>query len=212
MHIAKMIGIAAATGLLLSIQTTVLAKDDKPTFYVNHSIPKEVKSSLKPSEVRVFGSAPGTRWEKVSSKGDKTYLIVLGKNDDVIAGLYDFVEKNKVKGAHFKAIGAVGAAALAFYDKDKGAYLVKKLPKQLEIVSLTGNVAVNKAGKPMVHSHAVVSKKNGSCIGGHVIYASAWPTLEILLTVTDKPMVKYKDAETGLSLYKPANKSSIVRK
>lgn len=175
---------------------------------VNHTIPDELKSSLKPSEVRVFGKAPNAKWQLVSDKNAQTYLIVMGKNDDIIAGLNSFAKSKEIKGAQFSAIGGVGATAIGFYEKSTNVYQVTKIAEQAELVAFSGNIATNKDGKVLVHAHGVVAKNDSKCLGGHMLYASAWPTVEIMLTVTEKPMEKFRDESTGLSFYKPTESCS----
>lgn len=167
---------------------------------VKHTLPEAIKDEMSPAQVRVFGEAPGIHWKSVKGFNPRSSLIVLGKNDDLIAGLYKFAEENQIKGASFTAIGAVGCAALAFYDKDKKAYKVIRVPKQTELVAFSGNIG-RKEGKYVVHAHGVLSTEDGQCIGGHFLYASAWPTVEVMLSETEVSVEKALDEETGLSLY-----------
>ena len=44
---------------------------------------------------------------------------------------------------------------------------------------------------------------DGSTKGGHVIGATAWPTLELFLTDEPTSLVKEEDPETGLYLFDP---------
>lgn len=178
-------------------ETTAEAKTFPP---VNHELPTEIKAELKPSEVKVFGTAPKMGWKITKGFNPRTATLVLGKNDDLIAGLYRYAELNQIKGASFTAIGALGSAALAFFDKDKRVYKLIPVPKQTELVSFSGNIG-RKEGKYAVHAHGVVSLEDGQCIGGHFLYASVWPTVEVSIHETEVAVEKELDEETGLSLY-----------
>lgn len=167
---------------------------------VNHQIPPEIKEELKPSEVKVFGTAPNLGWKITKGFNPRTAMLVLGKNDDLIAGLYRYAELNQIKGASFTALGALGAAALAFFDKEKRVYKLIAVPKQTELVAFSGNIG-KKEGKYVVHAHGVVSLEDGQCIGGHFLYASVWPTVEVTIHETEVAVEKELDEETGLSLY-----------
>jgi nucleoside phosphorylase len=51
----------------------------------------------------------------------------------------------------------------------------------VELLSLIGDVAL-KDGKPVVHAHAVIGKKDGTAHGGHLLEAHIRPTCEVILT------------------------------
>jgi mannose-6-phosphate isomerase-like protein (cupin superfamily) len=55
-------------------------------------------------------------------------------------------------------------------------------------------------GKPAVHVHGVVALPTGETRGGHMLEAYVFPTLELFLTSWPEPLVKERDAETGLPL------------
>jgi len=170
---------------------------------VIHVLPDAIKDEIAPADVRVYGVAPKVTWRLVGEKGPRTFLIVLGKDDDLIAALYKFAQANHVKGASFSGLGAVGCSALGFFQKEKRAYKVIKIPQQLELASLTGNISL-RGTKYVVHTHAVVSLDDGRALGGHVLYATAWPTVEIMLTETTAELQRQVDPETGLSLFDQA--------
>jgi uncharacterized protein len=167
---------------------------------VNHVLPGQITDFLKPAEVKPFGSCPAVTFHQTSKEGPRTYLIVLGKNDEIISALYKFAKDKQIKGAAFTGIGAVGCAALGFFDKESESYKVIKLPQQLELASLSGNIATKGNGY-IVHAHSVVAAEDGKSTGGHLLYATAWPTVEIMLSETESRIEKRTDDETGLSLY-----------
>jgi predicted DNA-binding protein with PD1-like motif len=70
---------------------------------------------------------------------------------------------------------------------------------QVEVLSLLGDVAVGNQG-PALPLHAVLGKAEGSVVGGHLIEAYVWPTLEVILIQPPSYLRKCKDPETGLAL------------
>src|SRR5438105_6774193 len=68
-------------------------------------------------------------------------------------------------------------------------------------LSLTGNVGVDGA-ETKIHAHVTLGRRDGSAIGGHVLAATVFPTLEMHLVDYDEAVVRGKDDETGLSLIK----------
>jgi predicted DNA-binding protein with PD1-like motif len=171
-----------------------------PSPHINHKLPPEIGNFLTIKEVKVFGNAETTKWKLISSGKERTYLVVFGKNDDIIAGLYRFIEATQLQGGHFTAIGAVGAVALGFFNPEDHTYEITRVEKQSEVSSLVGNIGL-KNGKPVVHAHGVFSLNQGACVAGHVFYASAWPTVEMTVTECQNAPIRHHDDESGLWLY-----------
>jgi uncharacterized protein len=131
--------------------------------------------------------------------GEKTYLLVFGKGEEVVGGLLGFVKDQGLVGGHLNAIGAVSNAALAFFDRAKKDYQVIPIAQQAEVVALTGNVALMD-GEPFLHVHAVLGLPDGSTRGGHLLTAHVWPTLEVVLTGWPRSVRRTRDPDTGLYL------------
>lgn len=133
--------------------------------------------------------------------GQKTYVLVFEKGDEVAAGLLDFAKARNLSAASFQAIGALSDVTLGYFQRDKMEY--KKIPfrEQVEVLSLIGGIAT-KDGTPKVHAHAVLGRSDASTIGGHLVEAHVWPTLEVVLTESPAHLRKQIDEETGLALIK----------
>ena len=67
------------------------------------------------------------------------------------------------------------------------------------MLSLIGNVALV-GDEPKVHAHVVVGKRDGTAHGGHLLEASVWPTLEVILVESPEHLRRKMDKETGLAL------------
>jgi len=76
------------------------------------------------------------------------------------------------------------------------------LDEQVELVSLIGDVALN-GGKPQVHAHIVVARRDGTAFGGHLLQAVVRPTCEVILTENPRHLQKQLDPESGLPLIHP---------
>lgn len=134
-----------------------------------------------------------------TGKGQKTFVIVLSRGDDVLSGLTEFAETNHVTCAHFTAIGGVNGVRIGCYDRAKQMYHIIPVKGQCETVSFIGNIALFN-DKPTVHVHMAVSQSDGTVRGGHLFHANVWPTLEIMLTVEPTPISKKKEEDTGFAL------------
>ncbi len=158
---------------------------------------------ISPARPVPTGKAPGMQVKQVKdTPEEKIYAVIFRKGDEALSGLTDFAIQNKIEDAHFTAIGAVSSATLAWLDLPKKMYHRIPINEQVEVVSLIGDVATFN-GKPIVHMHAVISKSDGSTLGGHVFELNVNPTLEVMMTVNTTPLKKRADDASGMKLIDP---------
>ena len=134
------------------------------------------------------------------AEGQRTFAIVLDSGDEAMACLKQFAVEQQLTAASFKAIGAFRAAELSFFNWETKAYEPIAVAEQVEVASLTGDIAVEPDGKPAIHVHTVLGKRDGSAVAGHLNKGHVRPTLEIVLTESPTHLRKRHDAETGLML------------
>jgi uncharacterized protein len=67
------------------------------------------------------------------------------------------------------------------------------------VLSLIGDIAT-KDGRPQLHAHVVLGRKDSSAIGGHLEHAEVFPTMEVVLTENPAHLRKRIDPQTGLAL------------
>ena len=132
-------------------------------------------------------------------QGEKTFVLVFAKGDEVVAGLQRFAEKRHITAAHFTAVGAFRDVTLGYFERERKDYKRIPLREQVEVLSLIGNVALAD-GKPKLHVHVVIGKSDGSAHGGHLLQAHVWPTLEVIVVESPQHLRRAYDAETGLAL------------
>jgi uncharacterized protein len=134
--------------------------------------------------------------------GEKTYAVIFEKGDEVMAGLRSFAKQAGLGGAHFTAIGAFSEATLGYFERERKSYKRIPIREQVEVLSLVGDVAL-KNDEPEVHAHVVVGTSEGEARGGHILEATVWPTLEVIVTESPRHLRKVHDEETGLALIDP---------
>jgi predicted DNA-binding protein with PD1-like motif len=132
-------------------------------------------------------------------EGQRTFALVFNKGEDVHRALLEFAEANRITGAQFTAIGAFGRAMLGYFDPTTKKYKEIPIEEQVEVVSLIGNLTRSN-GEPRLHAHAVLGKSDGIAYGGHLLGASVWPTLEVMLVESPQYLQRKLDDETGLAL------------
>ena len=164
---------------------------------------RQDEAYVSPSVPAATGKAPGMKIRLLSENaGVKHYVIILAKGDEVMSGLTDFARQNKVTSASFTAIGAFSHATVAWFDDTRKEFRLIPIEQQVELVSMIGNIALVN-DQPVVHTHVSVASSNGTVLGGHVINAFVFPTLELFMTVYPIPLHKESDEATGLKLIEP---------
>jgi uncharacterized protein len=132
-------------------------------------------------------------------RGQKTFVLVLDTDDEVVAELTNFAKENDLSAASLTAIGAFKEATLGYFDWEGKEYNEIPVEEQVEVLSLVGDIAL-KGEEPQLHAHAVLGRHDGSTVGGHLLEAYVRPTLEIILTESPEHLQKRTDEETGLAL------------
>jgi predicted DNA-binding protein with PD1-like motif len=129
----------------------------------------------------------------------QTYALVFDKQDEFMTELQTFAEEKELIGSHFTAVGAFREAVLGYFDRTRMDYKKIAVPEQVEVLSLLGNIAANE-GKPKIHAHVVLGKADGTALGGHLLRATVWPTLELVIEESPVHMRRKSDPEKGLAL------------
>ncbi len=137
------------------------------------------------------------------SNGQKTYAVVLGTGEEVMASLQQFVAAQRILAAGVTGIGAFSDVELRYFDWEKKEYRRIPVREQVEVASLVGDVAEDPAGKPALHIHLVCGRWDGSAVAGHLGQAHVRPTLELIVTESPAHLRKVKDKESGLALIRP---------
>ncbi|HZL33828.1 MAG TPA: PPC domain-containing DNA-binding protein [Tepidisphaeraceae bacterium] len=131
--------------------------------------------------------------------GERTFALVFEIDDDPIAGLSEFARSQNLAASHFTGIGAFREATLAYFDWDRKEFVEIPIREQVEVLTLAGDIALEE-GRPKVHAHVVVGKRDGSAHGGHLKAARVRPTLEVVLVESPAHLRRRMDPTTGLAL------------
>ncbi len=108
-------------------------------------------------------------------------------------------KREKVATAKVEAIGEVRKLRLAYYNPRSKKYEEHEYEEFLEVTSLLGNIA-EKGGRPFLHIHGTFGRRDMSIIGGHVISATVFPLLELIITPTNNRAFRRFDEKSGLNL------------
>jgi predicted DNA-binding protein with PD1-like motif len=131
---------------------------------------------------------------------ERTYAVVLDVGDEPIACLTRLAKDERLDAARFTAIGAFSRVVVGFFDLKRKDYERITIDEQVEVISLVGDVASGPDGKPQLHAHVVLGKRDATAWGGHLIEAHVQPTLEIMLVESPAHLRRRIDPATGLAL------------
>ena len=129
----------------------------------------------------------------------RTFAVVLDSGDEVTECLLAFAREQKLSASQFSGLGAFSEVVLGYFDWQKKDYDEIRIDEQVEVLNLTGDVALND-GEPKLHPHVVVGKRDGTAHGGHLLKARVRPTLEVILTESPAHLTRKTDPESGLAL------------
>ena len=133
---------------------------------------------------------------------ERTIALIFDTGEDPVAGLTRFAVERNLAACRFTAIGAFSEAVLGYFDWQKKDYERIEVNEQVEVLALVGDIALQD-GKPRVHAHVVLGRRDGSARGGHLLEARVRPTLELILTESPAYLRREYDQASGLALIRP---------
>ena len=135
-----------------------------------------------------------------AADGQRVFAVILETGEAVMESLQRFAKAERLTAAQITGIGAFSDAELRYFDWERKEYLPIPVQEQVEVASLLGDVAVSPEGKPALHVHLVLGRRDGSALAGHLAEARVRPTLELIVTESPAHLRKALDPESGLAL------------
>lgn len=135
-------------------------------------------------------------------RGIRRYILSLDNHVSVMEALAAFCREKEIFAGKVSGLGAIGSATFRFLDPATKQYVDKTFEEQMEITNLTGNISC-KDNKPYLHIHITASRRDYTCIGGHLLDARINGACELFVEDYYLTAVgRRQDQETGLNLYK----------
>ncbi len=131
--------------------------------------------------------------------GRREWGVIFDSGDEVMSELKRFAGAEHLTAAHFTGIGAFARLTVAWFDLQTKKYQPIEINEQVELLSLIGDVAESE-GKPAVHAHICVAKRDGTAHGGHLQKGTVRPTLELIVVESPAHLRKTFRPEFGLAL------------
>lgn len=124
------------------------------------------------------------------------------EDEDLADAIKDRVERSGVRAGFVSVIGALKNMVAGCYKE--GEYKYIRIGGPLEIVSCTGNVAIDENRETVIHAHLGVSNEKGEAFGGHLMKGCAvGPTAElVIIEALGIGLERVLDQKTKLKLIK----------
>ncbi|MCH7604475.1 DNA-binding protein [Patescibacteria group bacterium] len=137
---------------------------------------------------------------KLVLKDNRTYILRIDKGEDVIEEVTKFCNAETIQAGFFRAIGAASEITISWYNVHKKEYTDRHIQEDLEIISVTGNVAMLK-GKSYVHAHGCLSNEAMEPVAGHIKQLRVAATCEVVLEALQGTVEREYSEEIGLNLF-----------
>ena len=132
-------------------------------------------------------------------KGNDGLAIRLDENDEIIESVVSVCKKENIESAILHGIGAGKKFMISHFDTLEMQYHTRTFEGMLEIVSLSGNIAMLN-GEHVAHIHTALGKEDFTMVGGHLVEGIVNPTCEITILPLEIKVEREKDNKTGLNL------------
>lgn len=127
------------------------------------------------------------------------FILRFDPGEDVIAGLTKIATEEGWGAASFSGLGAAKHATLGYYDLSSRTYQYRDFAENLEVIGMQGNLVMVQ-NEVVVHAHGTFSRRDFSCIGGHVKELVVSATCEVTVKVLSGKLERSHDETTGLNV------------
>ena len=130
----------------------------------------------------------------------RTFMISIAKGEDLLPFIQKFCVENQIKFGFITAtIGAVSKATIAIYDQKNKKYQKISYDKEMEILSLEGNISLYEL-KPMIHAHIMLSDSEGKAFGGHLMSPTVVFSCEMMIQELTGGEIKTRKSDKATQL------------
>lgn len=132
---------------------------------------------------------------------DKTIVIRIDRGEEILDKIRELAIAENIKLASVTALGATNDFTVGVFNTAEKKYYANEFKGAFEIVSLTGTINTMD-GQFYTHIHMSAGNDKGEVFGGHLNRAVVSATCEMIVTVIDGEVDRYRDDDVGLNLFK----------
>ena len=125
----------------------------------------------------------------------------MDRGEEILEQIKIIALKENIKLASISALGATDDFTVGVYNVDEKKYYSNEFKGNFEIVSLTGTINTM-TGEFYTHVHMSAGNEKGEVFGGHLNRAVISATCEMIITLVDGNVDRYRDENIGLNLFK----------
>ncbi len=130
-----------------------------------------------------------------------TIVARIDKGEEILEGIKQVAEKEKIKLASISALGAVNDFTVGVFKTEEKKYYANDFKGNFEIVSLVGTINTMN-DEFYSHVHMSAGNEKGEVFGGHLNRAIVSATCEMVINIIEGSVDRYFDEEVGLNLFK----------
>lgn len=131
---------------------------------------------------------------------DNTVIVRIDRGEEILEQLAVVAQKENIKLASVQALGATDSFTVGVYDTESKQYHSNEFNGAFEIVSLVGTVNTMN-GEFYSHLHMSAGNEKGEVFGGHLNHARVSATCELVITVINGTVDRFRDEKIGLNLF-----------
>lgn len=131
---------------------------------------------------------------------DNVYVVKLEIGDEIVESLTELCKKENITAGTIQGLGAVDEIDIGYYSMQDKVYHTATYNKQLEMITLNGNISV-KESLPYLHLHGAFSDEKYTMVAGHLNKVRISITAEIFVTVLNGIVTRTVSKETGLNVF-----------
>lgn len=131
---------------------------------------------------------------------DKTIVVRIDRGEEILDKIRELAIAENIKLASVTALGATNDFTVGVFNTAEKKYYANEFKGAFEIVSLTGTINTMD-GQFYTHIHMSAGNDKGEVFGGHLNRAVVSATCEMIVTVIDGEVDRYRDDDVGLNLF-----------
>jgi hypothetical protein len=125
-----------------------------------------------------------------------SWILRLDTGEEIVTAIAAFAASRSIDAGTVLGIGAAYDIVLGHFDRAAREYHRGTFPDEMEILSLSGNLAIRGA-RPFPHLHATFGRRDFSTVGGHLFEARAGATCEVVIHPLAGYLQRVEDVVTG---------------
>ncbi len=129
-----------------------------------------------------------------------TIIARIDRGEEILEQIKNISLKENIRLASVTALGATNDFTVGVYKVEEKKYYSNHFEGDYEIVSLTGTINTMN-DEFYTHIHMSAGNDKGEVFGGHLNKAIVSATCEMVITIIDGRVDRYKNEEIGLNLF-----------